>query len=66
MINKQQHIEALSLARAIIEPCHKEGNATFIYADCVLQALIEQADDVFKGDKGRASVPSDNIIIKHG
>ena len=66
MINKQQYIEALSLARAIIEPCHKEGNATFIYADSVLKALIEQADNVFSGQKGYASMVGDNIIIEHG
>ena len=66
MINKQQYIDALSLARAIIEPCHKDGNATFIYADSVLKALIEQADNVFNGKKGYASIVGDNIVIEHG
>ena len=66
MINKTQYIESLELARAIIEPCHKEGNATFIYADSVLKALIEQADGVFSGKKGYASIVGDNIIIEHG
>lgn len=66
MINKTQYIEALGLARAIIKPAHEEGNATFIHTDSVLKALIEQADNVFSGQKGYASIVGDNIIIELG